>query len=205
LMLCVLLMPVYGFATWNSDSLIAMPAQAIKSQFAPDSRDASSDRYREIENVNLRATAKESPLLGIGFGLPMTQEQIMPDIRSSFEWYLYLPHNNLLWLAMTTGIAGLGIFGWFIAAAVLKTVAAIKTHSGDPRIRALFVLSLLSTAMFLTFALYDQGLLGQRVCLFMGVQFGLLALVPRLTQSTQNIPNGHKQIAKEHNHADLLA
>jgi hypothetical protein len=42
------------------------------------------------------------------------------------------------------------------------------------------VLTLLTTAMFLTFALYDQGLLNKRMCLFMGVLFGLLALAPRL-------------------------
>jgi O-antigen ligase len=202
-MLCALVLPVYGVATWDSDALVAMPTQAIKSQFAPDRRDASSDEYRDIENVNLRATARQNPLLGVGFGVPMTQEQILPNISRSYEWYLYLPHNNLLWLAMTTGVLGLALFAWLIAAAVLKTVAAVKAAPHDPLVRALFVLSLLTTAMFLTFALYDQGLLSQRVCLFMGVQFGLLALMPRLTQSTQEPPDGLLPLSKEPNHADL--
>ena len=196
LMLCAVIAPVYGLATWNSESLIAMPTQAIKSQFAPDQRDASSDRYRDIENVNLRATAAENPLLGIGFGLPMTQEQILPDIRGSYEWYLHLPHNNLLWLAMTTGMLGLSTFAWFIASALLKTVAAIRAAAGDPRLCALYVLSLLSTAMFLTFALYDQGLMSQRVCLFMGVQFGLLAMLPHLLQPLENVFEPLPQLTK---------
>ncbi len=120
LLLAAVITPVYGFATWNTDSLIAMPTQAIKSQFAPDPRDASSDQYRDIENVNLRATAKQNPLLGVGFGVPMTQEQILPNIRSSYDWYLYLPHNGLLWLAMTMGLLGLVAFLWLIAHVILQ-------------------------------------------------------------------------------------
>ena len=205
LMLCALILPVYGFATWNSDTLIAMPAQAIKSQFAPDRRDASSDKYRDIENVNLRATAQESPLLGIGFGLPMTQEQILPNISRSYDWYLYLPHNNLLWLAMTTGMLGLCVFGWLIASVLVQTVAAVKASATEPRFRALFVLSLLTTAMFLTFALYDQGLLSQRICLFMGVQFGLLALAPRLSAEVAQPAFSLWQLSKERIDADIRA
>jgi O-antigen ligase len=129
----------------------------------------------------------------------------MPNIGSTYEWYLHLPHNNLLWLAMTTGVLGLSIFAWFIASVVLKTVAAIKATAGDSMVQALFVLCLLSTAMFLTFALYDQGLLSQRVCLFMGVQFGLLALVPRLTQQVNEAPSGVLQLSKEPIDADLRA
>ena len=75
----------------------------------------------------------------------------------------------------------------------------------DPHLRALFMLSLLSTAMFLTFALYDQGLLAQRVCLFMGVQFGLLALAPRLAQPTREFPSGAWLRLKEPTSADVRA
>jgi O-antigen ligase len=203
LMLCAVIVPIYGFATWDSEALIAMPTQAIKSQFAPDRRDASSDKYRDIENVNLRATAKESPLLGVGFGVPMTQEQILPNIRRSYTWYLYLPHNNILWLAMTMGLVGLCSFGWLTASVLMQTVAAIKASASDPRVRALFVLSLLTTAMFLTFALYDQGLLSQRICLFMGVQFGLLALVPRLTGATAQPSSSLPLLTSERIDADI--
>lgn len=182
-MLMALIAPMYGALTWNNDSLIAMPTQAIKSQFAPDPRDASSNRYRDIENVNLRATAAQNPLLGVGFGVPMTQEQILPNIRSTYEWYLHLPHNGLLWLAMSTGLLGLTAFTWLVSHAILQAVAALKVLHGDTRYRALFVLSLLSTAMFLTFVLYDQGLMSERIGLFTGVQFGLVAIVPRLLRA----------------------
>jgi O-antigen ligase len=205
LTLCALIIPVYGFATWDNDTVIAMPTQAIKSQFAPDGRDASSDKYRDIENVNLRATAEESPLLGVGFGVPMTQEQILPNIRRSYTWYLYLPHNNILWLAMTMGLLGLSSFGWLIASVLKQTVGAIRASASEPQFRAVYVLSLLTTAMFLTFALYDQGLLSQRICLFMGVQFGLLALAPRLAQGATTSPSGWWQISKESLDADIRA
>jgi O-antigen ligase len=205
LTLCALIIPVYGFATWDNDTVIAMPTQAIKSQFAPNGRDASSDKSRDIENVNLRATAEESPLLGVGFGVPMTQEQILPNIRRSYTWYLYLPHNNILWLAMTMGLLGLSSFGWLIASVLKQTVGAIRASASEPQFRAVYVLSLLTTAMFLTFALYDQGLLSQRICLFMGVQFGLLALAPRLAQGATTSPSGWWQISKESLDADIRA
>jgi O-antigen ligase len=205
LTLCALIIPVYGFATWDNDTVIAMPTQAIKSQFAPDRRDASSDKYRDIENVNLRATAEESPVVGVGFGVPMTQEQILPNIRRSYTWYLYLPHNNILWLAMTMGLLVLSSFGWLIASVLKQTVGAIRASASEPQFRAVYVLSLLTTAMFLTFALYDQGLLSQRICLFMGVQFGLLALAPRLAQGATTSPSGWWQISKESLDADIRA
>jgi O-antigen ligase len=203
LLLLALVLPVYGFATWNTSSLIAMPTQAIKSQFAPDQRDASSDQYRDIENVNLRATAKQSPLLGIGFGLPMTQAQILPNIRSSYSWYLYLPHNGLLWLGMTMGLLGLTVFSWLMAHVILKTVAAIKATADNPHLRALFILSLLAVAMYMTFGLYDQGLLSQRISLFMGVQFGLLALIPRLAGPRHDPSPGNWKLLEEVRSADL--
>ncbi len=75
----------------------------------------------------------------------------------------------------------------------------------EPYLRALFMLSLLSTAMFLTFALYDQGLLAPRVCLFMGVQFGLLALAPQLAQAKTEVPSGPWRLLKEPHSADVRA
>jgi O-antigen ligase len=203
LLLLALVLPIYGFVTWNTSSLIAMPTQAIKSQFAPDQRDASSDQYRDIENVNLRATAKQSPLLGIGFGLRMAQAQILPNIRSSYSWYLYLPHNGLLWLGMTMGLLGLTAFSWLMAHVILKTVAAIKATADNPHLRALFILSLLAVAMYMTFGLYDQGLLSQRISLFMGVQFGLLALIPRLAGPTRDPSPGNWKLLEEVRSADL--
>src|SRR5690606_2223875 len=116
---------------------------------------------------NLRATARENPLLGVGLGVPMTQEQVLPNISATFEWYLFMPHNGFLWLGMTTGIAGIAALAWLFSHAILKTLAAVRSVGDDPRLRALYMLSLVTIAAFLTFAVYGQGLMNQRLGLFM--------------------------------------
>jgi hypothetical protein len=175
-MVAALILPVYLFVTWNATALYALPAQAIKSNFSPSERDASSNAYRDIEDLNLKATASRTPLLGEGFGVPMTQRERLPDIGDSFEWYLYLPHNNLLWLGMATGVIGLAAFAYFAVSAGLAEVLAIKATGADPYYQALFFVSLLTLCAFLAFALLDQGLMSQRLCIFTGVLLGLLPL-----------------------------
>jgi O-antigen ligase len=172
-------LPLYTYAMWNNTSLIAMPAQSVKSAFAPDNRDEASNDYRDIENTNLRATVQESPLTGIGFGLPMTQVELLPDISDGYTWYLHLPHNSFLWLAMTAGLLGIAAISYLMVSAVTKTVAAIRDTWQEPYLRALFVLVLLAIGSFLMFALYDQGLMSERLGTFVGILLGLVALAPR--------------------------
>lgn len=183
-----MVLPAYGALTWNSTSLVALPVQAVKSSFDPDARDASSNHYRDIENHNMRAMARQSPLLGVGFGVPMVQHQVLPDISQSYEWYLYLPHNGLLWLGMTTGIVGLAVFLYFAASLLLRSVAAIRAAEGDAELRCVFIVGLLSVVGYLTFVLFDQGILNERLSIFLGVQAGLLAVAPRLISASSRPP-----------------
>jgi hypothetical protein len=176
----LLLAPVYSFLFWGSTSLPAIPLQAVKSEFAPSDRDASSNAYRDIENANLRLTTKDNPLFGSGFGIPMRQEQRLPIDPRSFEWYLYQPHNNLLWLGMATGLFGLTAFLYFVARTTLVHVAALRLADAPER-RALYLLGLVAWAGFLAYALLDQGLLSQRMAVVMGVLLGLVASVPNTT------------------------
>ena len=58
LILLVFFLPPYMAIGWSSDALPFMPVQAVRSGIDPSARDASSNKYREIENDDLRATAR---------------------------------------------------------------------------------------------------------------------------------------------------
>jgi hypothetical protein len=175
LAVALVLLPPYFALGWGHDTVLTMPVQAIKSEVSPDARDASSDEYRRIENLDLRATAKRNPLFGVGYGLPMEQPVPLPNIGSSYTWYLYQPHNQVLWLAMTGGVIALAAFGYLVISAALLSVRALCLP-GPLELRAAYALGLAALAAFVVFALLDQGLTSQRLCVFMGIQLGLLAL-----------------------------
>jgi hypothetical protein len=175
---------LFGAATWNDTSLLGAPTQAVKSGFEPSERDLSSNNYREAENANLRFTARQDPLLGIGFGRPLVQAQPLPDISGTYAWYEYLPHNGFLWLLMTMGLGGMSAFFYLTASAVYRGAAALRRSVG-PRERATLAFALMAVAMFLVFGLFDQGLLSQRLAIFNGLLFALLAVGERLFRADE--------------------
>jgi O-antigen ligase len=116
----------YLGAFWNSTGTAGFPAQAIKTVIAPgaiSAKDQSSDIYRLIENADLNATIRDSPLTGLGFGQPFHQPITLPDI-SFFEFYRFIPHNSILWIWIKTGIFGFAsmffLFGRTLAVGARK-------------------------------------------------------------------------------------
>lgn len=103
----VVFLSIYTAAFWNSQGALGMAAQAVRSVIAPDptSKDASSNEYRELENMNILFTIRTMPLTGIGFGHKFYIVVPMPDI-SFFVWWEYITHNSILWMWMKTGIGG---------------------------------------------------------------------------------------------------
>jgi O-Antigen ligase len=99
----------YVAAGWNSQSTLAVPAQAIKSVYAAhlaSDRDQSSNNYRVRENRNISFTIHQHPWAGIGFGRKFSTVVPLADISRLFEWWEYIPHNSILWIWMKAGIAG---------------------------------------------------------------------------------------------------
>src|SRR5262249_4954316 len=95
-------------ATWNAVGVIGLPAQAVKTVLFPEdlsSADSGSDVYRQLEAINIFATIQSNRLLGVGFGRKFLQVVPMPDI-SFFEFWEYVPHNNVLWIWMKMGFFG---------------------------------------------------------------------------------------------------
>jgi hypothetical protein len=125
---------LYTAAFWNRSGSLAEPAQAVKSYFQPNERDAASNAYRDQENTNLRATIAHSPVIGIGFGKPMDVVVPMANLQDGWALQLYMPHNNMLWLWERMGFIGFAVFWAMIAASLILVSAAVRL--GLDRMRA---------------------------------------------------------------------
>jgi O-antigen ligase len=161
-----LLTAVYTAAFWNNESQLGFPAQAIKIIVQPDSSteaDASSNLYRDIENLNLNATIRSNPVLGVGFGQPFLQPIPLPDI-SFFEFWLYIPHNSILWVWTKVGFVGFVAFLMSFSLAIsngMRAVARIPTNR-DAAMMAALVSYIPATFVF---AFVDISFDGQTVAL----------------------------------------
>ena len=146
----------YTAAFWNSESSAAFPAQAIKTVVAPDqatSSDQSSDLYRELEKLNLAATVRASPIIGIGFGQPFLRPYPLADI-SVFEFEAYIPHNSLLWLWTKTGFGGFVAMLYIIARTMLQGSA--RARAAPVGVDAMVALAaVLFVAMYAIFTYVD--------------------------------------------------
>jgi hypothetical protein len=97
----------YLAAFWNNTGSIGIVARAVRSVVGqPTARDAASNIYREIENINSMFNIKSSPLFGLGFGQKFYIVAPMPDISKSFAWWEYITHNSIMWMWMQCGAGG---------------------------------------------------------------------------------------------------
>jgi hypothetical protein len=121
---------------WNtSNGIISEPAQAIRSVINPGERDYESNLYRDIETQNLQFTISTSPIMGIGFGRQFIVIRPLVDLTATWPFQLYMPHNNMLWIWMRTGIVGFMSFWAIVGLAILLAIASIRL--GAARLRLL--------------------------------------------------------------------
>jgi hypothetical protein len=148
----------YVGAFWQSESSIAFPAQAVKSVIAPgqaSEEDQSSDIYRKLESLNLSATVRASPILGIGFGQPFNRPYKLPDI-SSFEFNAYFPHNSLIWVWTKMGFGGFVALLYILGRAM--TEGAARARAAPNGVDALVSLNaVLFIAMYSVYLYVDVG------------------------------------------------
>ncbi len=165
----------------NKDGSIAQPARAIRSQFSPDERDASSNLYRDAENADLMATIKLAPVQGYGYGKPMLHVVPIADISEIYEWWDILPHNQILWVWMRVGTIGFWVFWMLIAAIVLRASALVRSapprvaDSGDTQTKIVGLLTLMVVSQLLIFGLLDLQISNSRDMLFTGIWAGVAA------------------------------
>jgi hypothetical protein len=157
-----LYLPLY----WNGGGTIAQPARAIRSAIYPSSRDASSDTYRQIEDTNLWANIRVSPIWGTGFGIPIFEVVPNVDLSNIDSSIKYIQHNQILYFWWRTGTSGALAFWWVIGSAMI--VACRLARSPDPKVAMLGTLAALGLVAYLIQADYDMGLTSFRLQFLVG-------------------------------------
>lgn len=148
---------------WNHEyGAIAQPARAIRSQISPSERDASSDDYRVKERFNVTETLKYNRILGIGFGRPFAQFEPLPDLTDFWPLQDYTPHQNVLWLWLKMGVAGIAVLMGLWMLALKRCLDVIRSTPRSAPLPATAVILASSLLMYLSYAQIDQALTGTR-------------------------------------------
>ncbi|GAB4461167.1 MAG: O-antigen ligase family protein [Armatimonadaceae bacterium] len=170
----------------NSDSMFAQPARAVKSQFEPNERDASSNLYRDAENANIMATVRLAPIQGYGYGKRMLHAVPIADISDSYEWWDLLPHNQVLWVWMRVGTFGFIAF-WFMVSYILIGLAlVVRSSESDNETKAVGIFAMITLSMLMIFGLLDLQMSSPRDMLFTGFWIGIAASLTRINSSEKN-------------------
>jgi O-antigen ligase len=93
---------IYFAAGWNSGSSIFKPVAMMHS--VVDGKADPSTLWRDIENFDLIATIKDSPLFGTGYGRPYLEVVTLPAVDYPLE--RFLPHNSILGMLSYSGYFG---------------------------------------------------------------------------------------------------
>ncbi|MES2461272.1 MAG: O-antigen ligase family protein, partial [Armatimonadota bacterium] len=184
---------IYYPAFKNSQSAIAQPARAIKSNFQPDERDASSNLYRDAENANIMATLRLNPVLGYGYGKRMLHAVPIADISQQYEWWDLLPHNQILWVWMRTGSLGFVAFWMMISSILIFICRVLRSRDASNLAKAVGIFTILIVAMLMIFGLLDLQISNFRDMLFVGFWIGIAAGLPEWkrngeTEDTEETP-----------------
>jgi len=195
LVVVVLLVGVLGagyiFTFSHSNGLIAEPARAVMSIVNPstaDARDLNSNWYRGVENFDLEYTAKQNPLLGMGFGKPFLQPVLLPNLSSSDPIYLIVPHNNIFWILMRLGPLGYLAFWYLIEAAIVRgSLIARQLKDQYLQLVAIFIIGV--TTMEIVVAFADYQLYFYRNVIYLGLLLGVLMKLPALDKQKEALAN----------------
>jgi len=177
---------VYMGAYWNQEyGALAQPARAIRSQFDPTARDASSDTYRLVERSSILATLDSNPVFGVGFGNPFFTTGALPELRRFWPLQYYTTHQNVLWLWMKMGLMGIStILGvWLIASG--RAVRAFWTAPRDGPFPVLPLVLMSTFGAYLFFASVDITFSHTRAVVPLGIALAVaLVNLPPWTSRT---------------------
>ena len=173
----------YGAVGWGVDHPLTTPVQMVRSGLfaageapGPDSGagysdDYYSNLYRNIENYNLAMTAREEPLLGTGFGRPYAMPVPLADI--SFPLRDYIPHNQILWVLVKTGLTGFTLFWLFFHGVLIRGVQVVH-RTRSPLLKSVLTMAMLMVPNQMVTSFLDLQLTYYRNMVFLGVLVGLL-------------------------------
>ena len=188
-MVCVVVGSVYFPVYWQKTGTLAQPARAIHSAIQPDTRDQSSDLYRQQEDVNLLINIKAAGKLGRGFGIPIVYSSTIADISGADSMIAFIPHNGLLWIWMRLGLQGEIAFWCLIAAALIR--ACQLARSKEPKLAMLGAIVVCAIVAYTLIGYNDLGFAWFRVAVVMGSLLGAVEAGLRFADK----PDPHSRLA----------
>lgn len=172
----------YVLAFQNSTSSFGKLANAVVSTISSndaDPRDAASNAYRYAEDADLKFTETQSPIIGYGFGKPFLQPVPLANIISLDPYYLYIPHNTVLWVWMRLGPPGYFAL-WFLIGSFVIRAGLIARKLRDPDLRFFAIFAIGATLMEIPLAYGDYQLFFYRNIFFLGLLMGAVLRLPAL-------------------------
>lgn len=180
----VLLLLIYGTALWNSGSKWARPVQMVKSGIGVSKEELSkedyySNLYRDYENYNLAYTFRGKPIAGTGFGVKYEQPLSLANI--SFPLRDYIPHNQIFWVIVKSGVTGFFFFWFFFNSFAFQGVHILKNlHS--PYLKAVCVMIVAAIINQMTVSYFDLQLTYYRNMIYLGTLMGLLPVLQNIDE-----------------------
>jgi hypothetical protein len=181
-LVAAVLLAGYAGVYWNSGSRLAQPIRAIKSQFIPNTRDESSDLYRDLENQALMGRIRSNPVLGQGYGHELPLLPGMWDARDVAPFMLYMPHNSIMWVWWRTGIAGFTLW-WLSIALAITHNCQLARSTNDPQLQRWAIFAVLVTSMWTLLGFLDQGVLLSRETVFVAVVLAVPDVLRRVADA----------------------
>ena len=185
-----ILVASYTAVFWNSSGAMAMPAQKIKSIFVTQegTADESSNAWRKMELLNLRATIRAYPQ-GIGFGQKYLVVVPYQDIGNFFPLWNYIPHCAIYWIWVKTGFVGFMIFWLFFGVAIVQAMIDYRAMR-DPYFKAMALMVMLFIVGQVIVAYYDLQITYYRNMIYLGTAMALGAVVRRIDAEAAGGPDG---------------
>lgn len=170
---------VYGAVFWNSDSKIARPVQLVKSGLSTSQEQLSKDDYysniyRVYENYNLAYTTQKHPVIGTGFGKKYEQPFDLANIN--FTLRDYIPHNQILWVIVKTGIIGFFCF-WLFFYSFAFQGAFVLSNLDSPYLKAVCMMIVVAIINQMVVSYFDLQLTYYRNMIYLGCLMGLLPVL----------------------------
>ena len=188
LLLAVPLIVVYAVVGWGRPGALFAPLRAFDSTAGPNA-DAST-MARNEENLNLVLTYIQNPVVGRGWGHPMTSvSSYFAYFGGGFDvMYPYTPHNSLAALVAFSGLVGL--FGILLVIPVAAFLSARACRFARLRIdRAAAMVAVCYLPVFGMQAYGDIGMQSLTTGLLLSVA---IAVAGRASVWTGAWPDGRK-------------
>lgn len=170
-------------AVVGPENSLSRPVKGLVSGLQSELRNRtvdSSSQYRKLERYDLQHTIRAYPIMGAGLGVRYLQPIELP--RLSFEYFVYITHNQVL---MTHAL--MGPAAYFVLLLLFLTIFAVllsyHRNLTVPWHRILALAAAASMANWLIVAFYDMQLFFFRNSIFMGVIIALPACLMRMQES----------------------